>query len=101
MPEDSTEGRLGRLGRSFGTFGCRFRCLLGAFGDPRAALGVAWESFGAPLDASFGDCGSPLGSRGSPSQHLSVPRELFGRSWAAVWPPGSLWGQPPGKSGKF
>ena len=32
-----------------GTFGCRFRCLLGAFGDPRAALEVAWGSFGGPF----------------------------------------------------
>ena len=40
-----------------GTFGCRFRCLLGAFGDPRAALGVAWGSFGGPLGAFFGSLG--------------------------------------------
>ena len=86
---------------SVGTLGCRLRCLLGAFGGPRAALGVAWGSFGGPLGAFFRVCGTPLGSRGSPSQHLSVPRELFGRSWAAVWRPGSLWGRPPGKSGKF
>ena len=84
-----------------GTFGCRFRCLLGAFGDPRAALGVAWGSFGGPLGAFFGVFGTPLGSPGSPREPLSVPGELFGRSWAAVWPSGSLWGRPPGKSGKF
>ena len=48
-----------------GTFGCRFRCLLGAFGDPRAALGVAWGSFGGPLGAFFGVFGTPLGSPGS------------------------------------
>ena len=84
-----------------GTFECRFRCLLGAFGDPRAALGVAWGSFGGPLGAFFGVFGAPLGSPGSPREPLSVPGGLFGRSWAAVWPSGSLWGRPPGKSGKF
>ena len=84
-----------------GTFGCRFWCLLGAFGDPRAALGVAWASFGGPLGAFFGVFGAPFGSPGSSREPLSVPGELFGRSWAAVWPPGSLWGRPLGKSGKL
>ena len=84
-----------------GTVGCRFRCLFGAFGGPRAALGVAWGSFGGPLGAFFGVFGTPLGSPGSPREPLSVPGELFGRSWAAVWPSGSLWGRPPGNSGKF
>ena len=84
-----------------GTFGCRFRCLLGAFGDPRAALGVAWGSFGGPLGAFFGVSGAPFGSPGSSREPLSVPGGLFGRSGAAVWPSGSLWGRPPGNSGKF
>ena len=84
-----------------GTVGCRFRCLFGAFGGPRAALGVAWGSFGGPLGAFFGVFGAPLGSPGSPRKPLSVPGGLFGRSWAAVWPSGSLWGRPPGNSGKF
>ena len=75
-----------------GTVGCRFRCLFGAFGGPRAALGVAWGSFGGPLGALLGVFGTPLGSPGSPREPLSVPGELFGRSWAAVWPSGSLWG---------
>ena len=84
-----------------GTVGCRFRCLFGAFGGPRAALGVAWGSFGGPLGAFFGVFGAPLGSPGSLRKPLSVPGGLFGRSWAAVWPSGSLWGRPPGNSGKF
>ena len=84
-----------------GTFGCRFRCLLKAFGSPRAALGVAWGSFGTPLGAFFEVFGAPLGSPGSPKTPLSIPGGLFGRSWAAVWPSGSLWGRPPGNSGKF
>ena len=54
-----------------GTVGCRFRSLCGAFGGPRAALGVAWGSFRGPLGAFFGVFGALLGSLGSPRKPLS------------------------------
>ena len=64
---------------------------LGSLG---AHFGVLWMPF-------FRVFGTPLRSRGSPREPLSVAGELFGRSWAAVWSSGSLWGRPPGNSGKF
>ena len=65
---------------------------MGAFGDPRAALGVAWGSFGGPLDAFFGVFGTPLGSPGSLFWGLWGS---FGVPWvpqgAFVGPRGALW----------
>ena len=74
---------LGVFWEHLGTQGQR----LGSLGGH---LGLLWVRF-------CGSVGLLLGSRGSPSQHLSVPRELFGRLGGRV----AFWVAMGAASGKF